>query len=163
MCEPISATTMATIAAGTAIAGTGVSVYSAIQQGNAAKASANYNAEMQRRAADDALQRGSISAAEHRDKVRQMIASQDATMAGGGADITSGSPLKLTTDTAGMGELDALRILNNSQREASGLNAQAENTRYTGRMAQRAGYMNAAGSLLSGASAAYTGYRANLK
>jgi hypothetical protein len=56
-----------------------------------------------------------------------------------------------------MGELDSLRLLNNSSREASGLTSQAAITQYQGDQAQTAGYIGAAGTVLGGASSAYFG------
>jgi hypothetical protein len=130
--------------------GTSISVYSAVAAGENAKETADYNAEMQRRAADDALQRGSIDAAEHRAKVRKMISSQVAAFGAGGIETSSGSALDVMTETAGMGELDALRIVNNSQRAAAGLKVQADLEEFKGRSAQSAGYLNATGTAIGG-------------
>lgn len=151
-------TTATTIAVAAAVASASVSAYAAYESGQSQKKAADYNAEMQRRAADDALQRGAISAAEHREKVRSLVAKQEAAGAAGGLDTGSGSMLKTMVDTAGMGELDALRIQNNAQREASGLQAEAINTQYLGRAAARTGALNAGASLLSGASNAVGSY-----
>jgi hypothetical protein len=155
MCEPA---TIALIAAGVSLAGTGVSAYGQVQAGKNANATAKFNAEMQNRAAHDAEVRGSLDAADKRQETRQLIARQIAALSGTGADLTSGTALDLMTESAGMGALDALRIRYNAQNQAAGLNAQADIGRFEGRAAQRAGYMNAAGTLLSGASSAATGY-----
>jgi hypothetical protein len=71
-------------------------------------------------------------------------------MGASGFDPNSGTNLSLMTETAGQGELDALKIKNNAQRVASGLEAQAVLTTSQGNAAQNAGYFNAAGSILSG-------------
>jgi hypothetical protein len=59
-------------------------------------------------------------------------------------------------DTAQLGELDALTIRSNAEREAYGYTTQSSNltaqsglTRMAGRNAQTAGYVSAAGTLLS--------------
>jgi hypothetical protein len=155
----ISATTVAIAAMVSAAASAGVSAYSANEQGKNAKRTGEFNAEMQRRTADDALQRGAIDAADKRQQTRQLIARQHAAQAASGLDTTSGTPLQIMTESAGMGELDALRTLNNAQRQASGLNASADLEIYKGNAAQSAGRFNAAGSILTGASsAAQIGY-----
>lgn len=147
----ISATTAAVIAA---VAAAGTAAYSANEQGKNAKDVAEYNSEMQRRAALDAEQRGAIDAADKRQEVRRLIARQHAVMGGSGMDPNSGTNLGLMTETAGQGELDSLKIKYNAQRQAAGLNSQAELTTAQGNAAQSAGQLNAAGSLLSGASKA---------
>lgn len=143
---------------GVSIASLLVSGYSAYQAGENAEDVADYNAEMQRRTADDALQRGALEAADKRQQTRQLIARQHAVQAASGFDTSQGTALDIMTETAGMGELDALKILNNAQRQASGLKASADLEIYKGNAASNAGKMNAAGSALSGAAtAAYYG------
>lgn len=156
MCAPA-------IAAVAAVASAAISAYSAYSSGQSQKKASEYNAEMQRRAADDALQTGANEAAEHRDKVRQIMSSQVAATGAAGLNTASGTPLQILTETAGVGELDALRIVNNAQRRAYGMNAQAELDVFQGKAAGRAGFMNAGASLLSGASNAYFGYKAATK
>ena len=112
--------------------GTSVSAYSAVAAGQNAKETADYNAEMQRRQAKDTLVRGSIAADEKRQQARKIIGAQTAAMGASGFATDSGSPLQLLTESAGFGELDALRALNNAQRQASGLNAQADITQWQG-------------------------------
>lgn len=133
------------------LVGVGISAYSAVQAGENAKDTADYNSEMQRRAALDANQRGSADAADKRQETRRLIARQHAIMGAGGFDPNSGTNLSLMTETAGQGELDGLKIRYNAQRQAAGLNAQADLTTSQGNAAQSAGYMNATGTLLSGA------------
>lgn len=128
----------------------GVGAYSAVQAGENAKDVADYNSEMQRRAALDANQRGSADAADKRQEVRRIIARQHAIMGAGGFDPNSGTNLSLMAETAGQGELDALKIRNNAARQAAGLNAQADLTTAQGNAALSAGQMNATGSILGG-------------
>lgn len=150
--------TMAWVGAGIALLGAAVGGYSAYQSGQATKDVNEYNAEMQKRAADDALQRGAIEAADKRQQTRQLIARQHAAQAASGFDTSQGTALDIMTETAGMGELDALKILNNAQRQASGLKASADLETFKGDAAANAGKLNAAGSILTGAStAAYYG------
>jgi hypothetical protein len=136
-----------------------VSAYSAVAAGENAKETADYNSEMQRRAALDSQQRGAIDAADKRQETRRLIARQHAAMGASGADPNSGTNLLIATETAGMGELDALKIQNNAARQAAGLEAQAVLTTSQGNAALAAGQMNAAGSILSSASSAYYGMK----
>ena len=129
---------------------TGVAAYGQVAAGENAKETADYNAEMQRRAALDANQRGSADAADKRQEVRRMIARQHAIMGAGGFDPNSGTNLSLMTETAGQGELDSLKIRYNAQRVGAGLNAQADLTTSQGNAALSAGQMNAGGTILSG-------------
>ncbi len=135
-----------------------VSAYSAVSAGNNAKDVADYNAEMQRRAALDAQQRGAADSADKSQEVRRLIARQHTIMGASGMDPNSGTNLGLMTETAGQGELDSLKIRYNAQRQAAGLNAQADLTTAQGDAAQSAGNMNAVGSIFSGASSAMSGY-----
>lgn len=152
-CEP------ATIMAVTAVASAAISGYSQYQAGQSQKKAGEYNAEMQRRQAQDALQRGAIEGAAKQDRARKIASQQAEGMAMSGVSIDTGTPLALLTETAGLGELDALRSRNNAQREAWGLNTSAELDEYHGKMAGRAGTLNAAGTFLGGASDAYFGYK----
>lgn len=153
-CDPL------TIAATASVAAAATGAFSAYTSGKSANDAAKYNAEMQRRQAADALQRGAIEAGERRDEARRVAARQVDQFSTSGVLARSGTPLALLTETAGLGELDAQRTLNNAQREASGLEASARLERYQGKMAKRGGILNAAGTLLGGASNAYFGYNA---
>lgn len=161
-CEAVSAFMAAYggyIAAVGAIAGAGTAGYSAYQTGQTAKKTGKYNAEMQGRKERDALERGADDAAAVRLRARRVAAAQTEGAALSGVEISSGTPLALLTETAGFGELDALRTLNNAQREAMGYKAQGNLDTYGGRAASRAGSFNAGGSLLTGASNAYYGWK----
>ena len=155
MCEPATLTAIAAVAA---TASAGVGAYSAYAAGQNAKDTAEYNAKVQENAALDAQQRGSIAAAEHQDKVRRMISTQNVTAAANGVMTNTGTPLDIMVDTAGMGQLDTLRMLSNTNRQAQGLNEQASLTRIEGSNAATAGTLNAVGSVLSGVSSASKGY-----
>lgn len=156
----IGANTALAIAMATAAASAGVGAYSAVASAENAKETADFNAEMQKRAADDALQTGALDAADKRQQTRQLIARQHAAQAASGFDTSQGTALGIMTETAGMGELDALKILNNAQRKSAGLKVSADLETAKGNAAQSAGQLNAAGSLLSGGShAAYYGMK----
>lgn len=153
----ISATTAAIIAASASLAAAGVTAYSSVAAGQSQEKAAEYNAEMQRRQAQDSLQRGAIEAAAKQDRARKIASQQAEGMALSGVAIDSGTPLALLTETAGLGELDKLRTLNNARRMAWGYGAQAELDIFQGNAAARAGYLNAGGTFL-GAAASAAGY-----
>lgn len=137
--------------------GAGVSGVAAYQSGQSQKKAGEYNAKMGELRARDALQRGADEAGEIRAKTRRVASSQAEAGAMSGVDISSGTPLALLTETAGLGELDALRTINNAQREAWGLGAQSELDLFQGRAAGRAGKLNAGGTFLTAAANTYFG------
>ena len=164
MCDPVTAMM---------IGSTVLSAAGSIQQGNAAKASSNYNAKVadmnakiSERQARDAVARGQIDEQQQRMKTSQVLGQQKVAMAANGVDLKFGSPLDTLVDTATMGELDALTIRTNTAREARDIRQQGANQtaqagllRAEGSAAQTAGYLGAAGTVLGGGSDAYTSYQ----
>ena len=142
-----------------AVLGIGVSAYSSYEQGQSAKDAADYNAAMSDRAALESLQKGAIEAAHVKERTRKLIASQVAASGAAGFDSTSGTPLDLSVEAAGFGELDALTTINNAQRGASAGFAQGQLDRYQGKMSSQAGSLNAAGTVLQGSGNAYYGFK----
>lgn len=155
------------------IASTAIGAVGAIQQGNAQAEASRYNAkvstmnaEMSRRRAKDAQERGAREEQQKRAQIAALKGQQIAAMAANGVDLTFGSPLDTIADTAMLGELDALTIRKNTAREAYDYEVQAVNgqadanlSRMNANASQTAGYLNAAGTLLGGASTAYSQYR----
>lgn len=145
----------------------------AMQQGQAAQAASTYNAQvmdmnavMSERRAKDAVERGAIEEQRKRQEVAKIKGAQTAAMAANGVDLTFGSPLDTLVDTAVMGELDALTIRTNTAREAYDYRVDAVNKRsgaslerMKGDSAATAGYLGAAGTVLTGAGKAYGGYK----
>lgn len=136
----------------------GISAYASISAAQTQEKATKYNYKVQKQAADDAVMQGNIRAQEIRDRARKVAGTQAAGMAANGLDTTVGTPAAMLNETALYGELDALRTINNGQRQAWGLESQAEIELWQGRNAKRAGYYQAAGSLLSGATKAYGQY-----
>jgi hypothetical protein len=132
-----------------AAVGAGTTAYSSVAAGENAKETQDFNAEMQRRGALDAEQRGALEAADKRQQTRQLIARQHAAQAANGFNTSTGTPLDIMSETAGMGELDALRIQNNAARQASGLRANANLDVSKGNAALSAGQFGAAGTILT--------------
>lgn len=155
------------------LASTGMSVMGSIQQGKAAEAQANYqaqvsanNAQVAKMQAEDAIKRGKQEEEEHRVQVRRMLGAQRAGIAGSGFDLGDATSQDILGDTAAMGEFDALQIRSNAAREAWGYEVQGSNftaeaqlQRARGKSARQASYWQAGGDLLSGASKFGTQYR----
>lgn len=162
MCDPGS---LATAALALSAAGTATSVAGSIQQGKAAKAQADFrsqvaknNAIIAQRNAEDARARGKTAAGEQDIKTRQLIGRQRVTLAATGQEVDVGSGLEITSDTAALGKLDSLRIINNAEREAAGFDIQSDVFKseasiqdFTGRNALSASRTRAFGSLITGA------------
>lgn len=143
------------------LAGTAVSARSSIMAGRAANQAGQYNARMAEMQARDAELRGQEAEARHRKDVSRLTGSQRAALAGQGVDVNDlgGSAMDIQTDTAYLGELDALTIRNNAAREAWGFRSQAANYSAQGRNAQAAGTLNAAGTLLGGGMSLYRDFK----
>ena len=134
-------------------------LYGAHSQREAGKMNAQMASENARQAdaaALDATQRGAAEANKHRQNARRMIASQNAALAANGLDISSGSALSQTTDTAALGEVDARTATDNALREAYGYSVNGANYRTQASMADAQSRNAAAGTLLTtGANALY--------
>ena len=137
------------IGVGATIAGGATTAYSQYQSGQyQAKVAAN-NAMIQERLAEDALQRGDIAEQRHRQSVAQFQSQQRAAMGASGIDLGSGSASDILADTSMMGELDALTIRSNAEREAWSRRVGAQNYRAQGRLARTTGRNQAIGTILS--------------
>lgn len=134
------------------------------RQGRAAQAQARYQAAVARnnqiianRAAEDARRRGEIEANIQRQASRQLQGRQRAILAGQGVAVDVGSAGVLIEETAGLGELDALTIVSNAEREALGFEAQgmsfgaeAQLEQLRGQSARTGSFFKAGATLLSG-------------
>lgn len=109
-------------------------VVGTMQQSAAAKGQAEYQASIARnnqiyaqRAADEAKQRGLVAEEKARQAAQNLRGRQRAVLAANGVDVNTGSSLDIQTDTAAMGELDALTARSNAEREAQGYLQQGAN------------------------------------
>lgn len=135
-----------------------------IQQASAASAQANYqakvaanNATIANNMAKDTRDRGTIAEQQQRQQTKQLMGRQRAAMGANGVELGSGSALDVIGDTAQIGELDALTVRGNYEREALGYQNQAQNfkndaafARARASAAAAAGPMAAAGTILGG-------------
>jgi hypothetical protein len=138
--------------------GTGVSVYSSIEQGKAQNRLAQYNAQMAEREAKLAERRGQLAAEAQRASGKALLARQRAGFAASGVVADVGSPLLVQAQQAGYAEQAVLQGLETGGAESDALNQQAVLDRYSGASAVSASKTNAFGTILQGtASFAKTG------
>lgn len=149
-----------------AAVGAGVAAYGAVQQGKAASASADYQAQVARQNqqiadqnAQFALQQGEQQVNAKQQQTAETISAQRAITAAGGIDPNQGSSARIQGDTAALGALDAATIRNNAQRSAYGFQTQgmnfADNAALLSQQssnASSAGALGAFSSIVGGAS-----------
>lgn len=147
--------------AGLALAGfgTGFGAMGNIRAGNDQKRLNDFNAQVADMQSDDAIARGDIAADRQRTNTKRLIGAQRAAWAASGADVNSGNAVDVQSDTASMGELDALTIKYNAAREAWGYRNQAIDYRARGDLAKSEGETKALeGALTTGGSLLYQRY-----
>lgn len=134
------------------LVGTGVQVYSAIEQGKAQNRLAQYNAQMAEREAKLAERRGQLAAEAQRRSNDQLLARQRAGYAASGVVVDVGSPLLVQAQQAGYAEMAILQELETGGMESDAFNQQAVLDRYEGASAKSASRLNAFGTILQGTS-----------
>ena len=147
MCDPVSLGIAATAMSGLA---TGVSAYSAREQGKYQAAVAEQNAEAPERSAADARIQATAEGEQQRNRYKGIIGRQATATAASGIDVQSGTALDLFTETATLGEFDAQVTASNVRRQAYGLESQAVGQRQQGRLARASGRNRAFSTLLTG-------------
>lgn len=135
-----------------------VSAVSAIKQGQAAKAAAEYNAKINEQNATIARQQ-SLEQAKQADRETYLRLGAIRADAGknGGASGT-GSVLDILGDTAAQSELAKQDILYRGELQARGYTNTSTLDTYSGNTAQSGSYLKAGSELLSGAANTYTTY-----
>jgi len=135
-------------AAASLAAGTGITALSVLQQGMQANANAKFESQQLAIQAKRDQEIAKINAEDFRNSEARRQATLRARVGGSGVTM-EGSPLAVMSNIADEAEFQALRI------EAGGDPTQARNAatlkRVEGRSAQRAGFMRAGATLLSGA------------
>lgn len=144
MCEP---TTIGLVTTGLS---TAFSVYSGIQEGKAAKSTAEYNARVAENEAQTTRNTATEQENIQRQKVAQVLGTQRAQLGAAGIELGSGSALQMQTDTIDLGEVDALRIRSQGDDKYRSLMESANLSTIQGNNAYISGLAKAGGSLLSG-------------
>ena len=85
---------------------------------------AENNRTLAERAAADAEARGDVAEAAQRRQAEALKGRQRAVLAGSGVLLDDGTPLDIISDTSQLGEVDALTVRSNAQREALGFRTQ---------------------------------------
>lgn len=157
MCDP---TTLAVVSIGATLFGGYQQAQAAKAEGAYAAQVANQNAKVATQQADYERQLGNIEEEKQRRNVRLMLGSQRAALAANGIDTTSGTALDLQTETAQLGEEDALAIRANAARRAWGYEVDAMNQKANAAAAKARGKNQAIGSYLGAAAkSAELGYQ----
>lgn len=144
-----AATTAAIVSAAATVAATAYAGYSQHQMGKYQAQVAKNNAVVQEQLAQDALKRGAEAERRHRVRVDQIKGQQRAGFAASGVVVDSGSALDTLEDTAELGELDALTIRADAEREAHGYRVGASNSMAQSKLYLSSGNNALAGSILS--------------
>ena len=131
------------------LAGTAANVIGNIQQAQAAKASSSYNVAVETQnaeAAEVATQDTMVRIGRDRDR---LLGRQRAGYVGAGVRV-EGSPLDQMNETIRLADQDLWRARVTGDYAGASATARANYARYSGDVAERQGYTNAVGSLLTG-------------
>lgn len=137
MCDPVTAALVAGSAVqamGTITAGVG-----AFREGQFQQQVGRNNAQLAMFQADDAIRRGNLAEAESRRLTKRTKGTQKASFAASNVVLGEGSALDILQATAEAGELDALTIRNNAEREATAFEFQAQGALAQGALAAARG------------------------
>lgn len=133
--------------------------YGSYQSGRMTAAAARRNAALARRAAIDARERGGVRESNFRQRVSALVGKQRALVGSSGADVGFGSPVQAFADTEMLGEIDALTIRNNAEREAYGYENAASGFAFEARSARVTGAFGAGATLAGTGGSLYGQYR----
>ena len=122
---------------------------SAIQQGNAARETGEYNAAIAERNAGIARDQANADAEAQGRFARQKIGAARAAYGASGVTL-EGSPIDVLAMSASNAELDRLNILHAGEIKAMGYRDTAQLDRMKGEAAQSKGYGDAASAILTG-------------
>ena len=145
---PITATTAAVIAASSAA---GISAYSSIQQGKYAEQQGKYQQELALREAEITKEASEYEERESRREARRLKEKQLVQFAGGGVVPSTGTPLKVISDTQAEMEMDIGLQKYGYGLQAGRLRSRAEMEEKLGKSRKRASRYYAGTSLATGA------------
>lgn len=134
------------------LAGTALSAAGAMQQGDAAAAVADYNAQVARNNATAEQQRAAYEAGITRDRVRGVMSQQRAGYAASGLDPRQGTPITVLGDSAKQGELDVLARLYAGESAATAYRNDAARLAAEGAAQKSASRLDVATTLIGGLS-----------
>lgn len=147
-----------TLAAIASIGGTAVSAIGQLQAGRDAQAAANYNAAVTEQQAKQTVLNANTEATLRKRQLMKERSSAIAAYGSSGVHISSGSPMAVLSDLASEAELDAALTRYAGEQQSKGLDSQAAMMRREGKIAKRNATTGAFGTLLGGASQAYSSF-----
>lgn len=141
------------------IAGTAISAFGSIAQGVQQQQMANMQAKAYEQQAQADAQASAYEAQQERRRQNLLAANARAQVGASGVAL-SGSPTEVLTANARQGALDIEAIRYGSQLRQNSLKTQADISRFSGKQAKTAGFINAGSNLVSGLSNLYDPNRA---
>ena len=132
------------------LAGSVMSAFGQVSQGQYAMEAATYNAQVAQQQAAEQAQASKTQAFDISVQRRQMIGRQIAGAGAAGVDVNAGTPLDLLSNTAAQYERDIQYAGIGAQENIVAGYEQAQIDLMQGRQAQMAGWMGGASSLFSG-------------
>ena len=142
---------MAAVSLGVTAIGAGVSAYGQGQQGKTANVVAQRNAQIQSRNATIAQQNAEFNASLQEREARRRRSKNIASLGGSGIDVYEGTNLIALAEQEFVDDMNVQLTRRGGVIEASNLTQQAGITSAQGTASQRAGYLGAGTSLLTGA------------
>lgn len=143
-----------------ALAGAAFGAVGQMKQGADSKETAAINAQLAGIQAQDALSRGGVEEDRYRRQIAQIAGAQRAEIGARNVKGGSGTALDLLSDTAMIGEEDALTIRNEAARESWGYRFQADESKRYGKTAYRNSQYAAGNTLLTQGAQAYGKWKA---
>ena len=129
-------------------ASTAATVYSQYQQSVAQKEQANYEAAMAERRAQAAKQQYEYNKYQL-ERRKRLTAGKQASLYAKAGVLMTGSPLEVLSDTAAQYDIDIATAKYNAQVGISNAKYAADYSRYSGKQAMKAGYVQMGGTLMS--------------
>jgi hypothetical protein len=140
------------IMAATAVIG----AVAAIKQGQAAKAAADFNAQVATQNAELARQEAAAAERNQQRETYMRLGAIHAAQGHAGGDAAQGSVLDVLGDVAAQSELERQQVVYQGELKARGFTNTALLDKYSGQTAETTGYLKAGSELLGGASSAYS-------
>jgi hypothetical protein len=137
------------------IASAAIAAYSAVQQGKAAKAAADYNSQIQTQNAEIVREDAKVEADQSRRETLMRLGSIRAAQGASGGAGGEGSVLDVLGMVASEGKRQEQNIIYRGEQAARGYSNTAQLDTFSGSQAQKAGYLKAGSELMGGASSAY--------
>lgn len=138
--------------------GAGIDTAGKIGQGKQDAATAETNRRLSEAQANDALLRGTTEETRYRRQIAQIAGQQKAEFGARNVAV-DGTALDILSDTAQIGEEDALTIRNNAAREAWGYRNQANEASRWGANQKSNATASGIGTLLTSGSKAYSDWK----